>query len=201
MRVCPDPVRRGSDHHADERRAPDLTASKDGGSDRIAPVTTRDGLTEAQRVAFDAVAGSRGAVVGPFTVLLHRPELASAAEAMGGYLRYGSPLDPAVREAVILTVATLLECRFEQHAHDPIARKAGVDVDALHAGRIERLPENVRVAVELARRLTTEHRIPDELFARARVHFGEPVLLDLIALVGYYSMLAAVLNGYEVTPG
>lgn len=167
---------------------------------RITPITTRDGLTEAQRIAFDAVAGSRGAVIGPFTVLLRRPELASAAEAMGGYLRYGSPLDAAVREAVILTVATLLECRFEEHAHEPLAQKAGIDVDAVRAGRTEGLREDVGVAVELARHLITEHRIPDDLFDRARGQWDEQALLDLIALVGYYSMLAAVLNGYEVTP-
>ena len=167
---------------------------------RIRPIVTRDGLSEAQRAAYDAVVASRGAVIGPFTVLLHRPELASAVEAMGGYLRFGSSLDAAAREAVVLTVAGLLDCEFEQHAHEPLARKAGVDVDALHAGRTEGLPEDVRVAVDVARRLITEHRIPDELFARARARFGEPVLLDLVALVGYYSMLAAVLNGYEVTP-
>ena len=176
-----------------------MAAQRNAG-ERIAPITGRDGLSDAQRAAFDAVAGSRGAVVGPFTVLLHRPELASAAEAMGGYLRYGSQLDASVREAVILTVASLLECRFEQHAHEPLAGTAGIEVDALLAGRTEGLPPGVRVAVEVARCLITEHRIPDELFFRARTHFGEPVLLDLVALVGYYAFLAMVLNGYEVTP-
>jgi 4-carboxymuconolactone decarboxylase len=167
---------------------------------RIRAITSRDGLSPAQQAAFDAVAGSRGAVLGPFTVLLHRPELASAAEAMGGYLRYRSPLDAAVREAVVLTVATLLDCRFEQHAHEALARAAGVDVDAIRTGRTERLRDDIRVAVELARRLISEHRIPDDLFARARGHWDEPALLDLIALVGYYAFLAAVLNGFEVTP-
>jgi 4-carboxymuconolactone decarboxylase len=168
--------------------------------ERIRPVTKRDGLTGAQQAAFDAVVGSRGAVVGPFTVLLHRPELASAAEAMGGYLRYRSPLDAMVREAVILTVAALLDCDFERQSHETLARDAGVDVDAIRSGRTNRLRDDVRVAVEIARRLLMDHRIPDDLFARAREHWDEPVLLDLIALVGYYTFLAAVLNGFEVTP-
>lgn len=167
---------------------------------RIRTIRSREGLSPAQQAAFDAVAASRGAVVGPFTVLLHRPELASAAEAMGGYLRYRSPLDVAVREAVILTVATLLDCGFEQHAHEPLARGAGVDVDAVRSGRTEGLRDDVRVAVEIARRLVIDHRVPDDLFARARGHWDEPLLLDLIALVGYYALLAAVLNGFEVTP-
>ena len=167
---------------------------------RIRPITTRDGLTEAQKTAYEGVVGSRGAVVGPFTVLLHRPELASAAEAMGGYLRYRSPLDAMVREAVVLTVAALFDCQFERHAHEKLARDAGVDVDAILSGRTDRLRDDARVAVELARGLVMDHRIPDDLFARAREHWDEPALLDLIALVGYYMFLAAVLNGFEVMP-
>ncbi len=167
---------------------------------RIEPITSRDGLAPAQQQAYDAVVASRGKVSGPFTVLLHRPELASAVEAMGGYLRYLSPLDAMVREAVILSVATLLDCHFEQHAHEPIARDAGVDVDAIKSGRTNRLRDDVRVAVEISRRLVIDHRIPDDLYERARTHWDEPALLDLIALVGYYQLLAAVLNGFEVLP-
>ena len=169
-------------------------------SPRFAPVTDRAGLTAAQQAAFDAVAASRGAVVGPFTVLLHQPEIASAAEALGGYLRYGSTLDPAVREAVVLTVATLLDCRFEQHAHEPLARQAGLDVEALRAGTTAGMSAEVQVAVDVARRSVIEHRIPDELFARAQTLFGERDLLDLVALVGYYAFLAVILNGFEVLP-
>lgn len=167
---------------------------------RLRPITAAKGLSAPQKVVFDAIVASRGAVVGPFTVLLHRPELASGAEALGGYLRYRSPLDAAVREAVIVTVAGLLDCDFELHAHAALARDAGVDVDAIRSGRTNRLRDDIRVAVEVARRLIIDHRIPDDLFARAATQFEEPVLLDLIALVGYYSMLAAVLNGFEVRP-
>lgn len=167
---------------------------------RLRRITARDGLAPAQQEAYDAVVASRGTVSGPFTVLLHRPELASAVEALGGYLRYRSPLDAMVREAVILTVATLLDCRFEQHAHEPLARAVGVDVEAIRSGQTAGLRDDVRVATEVARRLVTEHRIPDELFERARTHWDEPALLDLIALVGYYQLLAAVLNGFAVLP-
>lgn len=169
--------------------------------ERITPIRARAGLTAAQQAAFDAVTGSRGAVAGPFTVLLHRPELASAAEAMGGYLRYRSPLDPMVREAVILTVAGLLDCRFELQAHETLARDAGLDLNAIRSGRTNALRNDVRIAVEIARRILIDHRIPDDLFAQARRHWDEPALVDVIALIGYYSFLAAVLNGFEVVPG
>src|SRR5258708_15648645 len=78
---------------------------------RIEPITSRDGLAPAQQQAYDAVVASRGKVSGPFTVLLHRPELASAVEAMGGYLRDLSPPHAIVREAGVLSVAPPLHSR------------------------------------------------------------------------------------------
>lgn len=165
---------------------------------RYLPITSPDGLWAAQRTVYDAIVASRGAVIGPFPVLLHRAEIAAAAESLGGYLRYASPLAADVREAVIFTVATLLECEFERHAHEPIARKAGVDVGAIAAGRD--LDGDAGLAVAMARALVVEHRIPDDLFARARARWDEATLVDLISLIGYYAFLAAVLNGFEVTP-
>jgi 4-carboxymuconolactone decarboxylase len=165
---------------------------------RLPAITSREGLTPAQQTAFDAIVASRGTAIGPWPMLLHRPEIAAAAEAMGGYLRYRSPLDATVREAVILTVATLLECEFERHAHEPIARKAGVDVDAIAAGRA--LDGDAGLAVAVARALVIDHRVSDELFARVRARWDDAALVDLISLVGYYAFLAAVLNGFEVTP-
>lgn len=170
---------------------------------RITTISGRDGLSPAQQAAYDAVAGSRGAVVGPFTVLLHRPEIASAAESLGGYLRYGMSFDPRVREAVILTVATLLDCEFERHAHEQLGVKAGLSTDDLDAIRRDggsELTGELGLATGIARALVLEHRIPDALFARAKARWSEPELVDLTALIGYYLFLAAVLNAFEVTP-
>lgn len=170
---------------------------------RIKTVNVRDGLSPAQQAAYDAVTGSRGAVVGPFTVLLHRPEIASAAEALGGYLRHRAAFDPRVREAVILTVATLLDCAFERQAHEELGAKAGLSVSDLASIRTDggaELTGELGLATGIARALIVEHRIPDVLFARARARWSEPELVDLASLIGYYQFLAAVLNAFEVVP-
>ena len=170
---------------------------------RIKVINGRDGLSPAQQEAYDAVAGSRGAVVGPFTVLLHRPEIAAAAEALGGYLRYGLSFDPRVREAVILTVATLLECEFERSAHEQLGANAGLsatDLETIRTDGGKELTGELGLATQIARALVLEHRIPDALFARAKARWSEPELVDLASLIGYYQFLAAVLNAFEVTP-
>lgn len=170
-------------------------------SPRITPVVTRDGLTERQQQVFDAVTGSRGRVVGPFTILLHRPEIASAAESLGGYLRFGLSLDPRLREAVILTVATLLECEFERQAHETLGAQAGLTADQLASIRRDGgtdLTLGLGLVTAIARQLVLEHRVAEDLFARAKARWSEAELVDLITLIGYYQMLATVLNAFEV---
>lgn len=170
---------------------------------RIRAITSPAGLDADQRAVYQRVAASRGAVGGPFTVLLHRPELASAAEALGGYLRYRAPLDARVREAVILAVAGLLRCEFERSAHLDLGRRAGLsaaELEALAAGRADGIAGDAGIAVAFAHALVVEQRVGDALFARARARWDEATLVDLVSLVGYYAFLAAVLNAFEVSP-
>ena len=65
---------------------------------RVAEVTQREALPESHRPVFDEIVASRGSVRGPFGILLHSPELARRAAAVGGYLRYESALEPRLRE-------------------------------------------------------------------------------------------------------
>jgi 4-carboxymuconolactone decarboxylase len=42
--------------------------------------------------------------------------------------------------------------------------------------------------------------VPDELFAAAVARFGEKTVVELASILGYYSMLAIVLNLFRVPP-
>ena len=53
-----------------------------GRPSRIAPVDL-DHLTPAQQVVADRISGTRGRVAGPFTVLLHAPELTERLQQVG----------------------------------------------------------------------------------------------------------------------
>ena len=46
-----------------------------------------------------------------------------------------------------------------------------------------------------ARELTRSHELSDEAFEQARQRFGDSGVVELIATIGYYSMLAYVHNG------
>src|SRR6266542_2438095 len=61
---------------------------------RITPITRRDQVPEEHRSIFDAVAEGRGSVRGPFSILMHSPELCRRHLDVGTYLRFNSQVKP-----------------------------------------------------------------------------------------------------------
>src|SRR5437870_3158849 len=168
---------------------------------RVAEVTQREALPERHRPVFDEIVASRGSVRGPFGILLHSPELARRAAAVGGYLRYESALAPRLRETAVLATARLNECDYEWAAHDPIARSAGVPasvIDAIRARRPADLEPEDRDIYELAIGVIQTHRVPPQLFERLKTRLGLSGLVELVAAIGYWSFVAATLNTFEV---
>jgi 4-carboxymuconolactone decarboxylase len=151
-------------------------------------------------VAWDRIASSRGGVRGPFTVLLHSPEAARLVSDLGGYLRFGSELDARIRELAILATAYALECSVERDSHRPLAVQAGVGpdlIDALAAGKLDELPADLRPVAQLTRDLLIRHRTSDATFDDLRERLGPRALVDLIATIGYYALIACVLNSVD----
>ncbi|MFB6304886.1 MAG: carboxymuconolactone decarboxylase family protein [Haloferacaceae archaeon] len=171
---------------------------------RVPYITDREAVPEGQRDHYDSIAESRGRVVGPFAVLLNSPEVAGRVGHLGAYVRYESGLSDAVRELAIITTARELDCAVEWAIHEPIAREAGVSdaaVDAVAArSSTDDLDDTERTVVEYARELFRDHAVSDATFAAAEERFGVEGVTELTATLGYYNMLACVLNAFEVRP-
>jgi 4-carboxymuconolactone decarboxylase len=170
---------------------------------RIPLITDRAELDASAHVVFDAIQGSRGLVRGPFAVLLHRPEIASGAQQIGGFLRYSSELPRQLREGLILVVARLTGCDFEWSAHQPLAAAAGLSEETLadiEAGRLDYLDGDLGLAAGLARSLITSYAVDSELFEQARQRWSDADLVEVVTLIGYYSYIAMVVNAFEVAP-
>jgi 4-carboxymuconolactone decarboxylase len=170
---------------------------------RIPLITDRSELASEYQQVFDAIQHSRGAVRGPFAVLLHRPEVASGAQQIGAYLRYQSDLPGDLREGLILITARLVNCDFEWAAHVPPAIAAGLDQTALghiETRRLDQLDGDLGLVAELAKSLVETQAVDDDIFGRAHQRWSDAELVELVSLVGYYSFLAMVLNTFEVRP-
>jgi 4-carboxymuconolactone decarboxylase len=163
------------------------------------PKLAPEAMSPAQReVAAEIAAGPRGEVRGPFIALLHNAELARRIQQLGEHLRFHNKLPLATLEIAVLVTARTWNCQFEWFMHDRIARKAGLDpriIDAIALGREPQgMSADEALVYKASRQAHESGRLDDETFAAARERFGLDGTLDLLALNGYYSMMAMVLN-------
>ena len=171
---------------------------------RVPQITSRTGVPSDKQHIFDAITSSRGQVSGPFSVLLHSPEVAGRVAHLGAYIRFESTLSPEQRELAIITTSREFDCGYEWSAHAVLAQQAGVRQDAIDvvANRrpLDALTEDEALIVGYGRELLRDHHVSQETFEAARSRFGDQGVTELTATMGYYSMLALVLNTFEVEP-
>jgi 4-carboxymuconolactone decarboxylase len=156
-------------------------------------------MTKAQReVAAEISAGPRGEVRGPFIALIHNAELARRIQQLGEHLRFHSKLPPALLEIAVLVTARRWTCQHEWYMHAQIARKAGLGghiADAIAQGKEPQdLSADEALVYRASRQAHESGRLDDATFAAARERFGLDGTLELLALNGYYSMMAMILN-------
>lgn len=162
-------------------------------------VLEREQMSAEQRDVADAIAsGPRGALKGPFLALIHNPALASKVQALGEHLRYGTGLPAALVEIAILVTARRWSCDYEWVAHARIAREAGLReavIEPLSRGvRPENMDQRESLVHDFAHETVWQGEPSEASFDAVTATFGKPASLDLLALCGYYSLLAFVLN-------
>lgn len=166
--------------------------------DRMPPIPT-DKMTDAQKkAAAEIIAGPRGALYGPFIPLLRSPDLMSAVQKTGEYLRYHTSIEEKLNEFAILLAARRWTQHYEWDFHYPLALKAGIKAETLEALRAGRRPAGMSADEELVYDFTDElyrnQSVSDATYARAAKRFGEQGVLDLVGVTGYYYMVGMMMN-------
>jgi len=156
-----------------------------------------------QRRVYDkVVAGRRGKVQGPLRAALHNADLADRWQALGELLRYNTSLTPRQSELAILITGRACRSPFEWYAHRLEAEKIGIEpqvIDAILAETpLAGLSEDDQAVVQYALELNRFKSVSDATYANALARFGERTVVELTALVGYYTMVAMTLNAHEI---
>jgi 4-carboxymuconolactone decarboxylase len=162
-----------------------------------------DRLSPAGRELLAKLSARRGQVDDMYRTMLLNPELTEAVSTLGTYLRFGSgALSDRHRELVILRVARMTGAAYEWVKHEPKAREAGIDEQTLEAMRRgedpDRLEPGERALVEAADVILERGPLPERLQARLVAEIGEPALLELVVLVGFYATIAGFIAAFEV---
>lgn len=163
---------------------------------RVHMIEEREQAAPSQLDVFDHIAASRGRMIRPFAAMLHRPEIARATADLGAVIRFRGKLSDHDRELVICVTAIERHCPFEWESHSPLARSAGVSDTVLESIQAGEPVDDASVAalVRFVRELCRTGMVSDAAFEMAQSRLGEEGVVELAAMVGYYTMLALFMN-------
>lgn len=167
------------------------------------PIVDKSAMSAAQRTVFNAIAaGPRGVVQGPLRIWLQSAELADKAQALGAFCRYGTSLPARLSELAILVTGAFWKAGFEWAVHAPIAMANGISEDIVEAIRTDEKPdfsrEDEAVLYDFCRSLHRQHAVPDDVYQRACALFGVKGVVELVGLLGYYTLISMTINAFKV---
>jgi len=172
---------------------------------RLAQLSDADMTPEQKKVRDEVLAGPRGRIVGPINAWLRSPALCDRAQKLGAFCRFESSIDPRLREFVILIVARRWSAQIEWWAHHPLAIKAGLDTKITDAMMARQRPDFVNrdeeVVYDFCNELLDTHQIADATYETMTAEFGEAMTVEFVALLGYYTSVAMILNTFQELPG
>jgi 4-carboxymuconolactone decarboxylase len=170
----------------------------------------REQLPEKQQRFYDAVIEiRRGTLTGPFITAMHsNPDLAARNAHLGNYFHDRNQADISILSSRVRTFTAIIGARaldgvYEWAAWSERARQAGVPEEAIAAVRERRKPANLseedaRVYDVVTQLLGEGHRLQEETYAAALAHFGPQGIVELVATLAYFSMIAFPLNAFEI---
>ena len=164
-----------------------------------------DKMTDAQKKAVAEYKALRGAdLTGPpWSVLLRVPDQVMPALQIRLHYLNRSVLGPKLTEFAILTAARRWTNNWEWNAHSTAAAGAGLSADLMSAvadgRRPERMSEDEAIVYDVSLELQNNQSVSDATYAKAVAKFGEPGVVELASIQGYYAYLAMVMNVARIT--
>ena len=151
-----------------------------------------------------------GGVAAPlkvFHMMAHAESNLRSLLRLGGTILSKQQLSGRLRELAILRIARLSGARYEWVQHVPIGKAAGISeaqIAALEAGnaQAECFDWRERLVLRFTDEVVRDVRASDETFAQMREQFPPREIVELILVIGYYMMIARLLEttGVDLEP-
>jgi 4-carboxymuconolactone decarboxylase len=167
------------------------------------PLPTPETMTPEQRRVYDSIVqGPRGRLVGPLRAALHQPELAEKWQQLGELLRFRTSLPPQLSELAILVTARRWNCQVEWYIHSCVAAEQGLQASVIEDIRVGRRPagatDGALIVHDYVRELAAHGKVREPAYRAAQKLLGDVGIVELTALVGYYTMVAMTLNAHDI---
>jgi 4-carboxymuconolactone decarboxylase len=165
-----------------------------------------EALSPEQRAEYEAFTRARrprpdGSLGGPFDPWLTNPEMFKRLRGLGNMLWERTSLDRGLVELAICITGRVWEANVEWTAHAPRAVEYGVPQSVLDDVMAERRPDGTpeqQLIWDVCMAMHREHRLERALYDAAVAAFGERGLAELMAVIGFYTLVSMTLNAFEV---
>jgi len=163
-----------------------------------------DRMTAEQRRLHDLIAKqrSRGQVQGPFAVMLQAPDVCERVSEMVNHFLGETRVPLTLKEIAIITIARQYTAQYEWFVHVRRARELGLAEDIIDAISHRRRPafgdDREALVYDMTLEMVEARRLSDDLYAKATAAFGDAGVVELVALIGFYIMIAVFLVSFEV---
>ena len=155
------------------------------------------------------IKAERGKLINLYRVLMNSPALAERWLDFNSAIRYGTSLDAALREMIILRVSLLNGAEYQARIHGAShALKAGLttaQIAALTKPQTGTLPSTLftpaqQAALAWTDAMTREIEVPDELHDDLKHHFNDQAIVEITVLAGAYNMHTRVARALRIEP-
>jgi len=131
------------------------------------------------------------------------PEFGRRAQRLGEFVRYQTSLPPRLSELAILVTARFWTSQYEWYVHRKDALASGLAPEIIDAIALRAEPvfaaTDERLVYAFARALQETHAIGDTLYADCVEALGERSVVELVGLLGYYTLVSMTLNAFAFT--
>ena len=166
------------------------------------PLPSLETMTPEQRQVHKAIGDLRGGHIPmPYRPALHNPELADNWQRSASYCAIDEPAAAPVG-AGDPVVARHHGSEYMRNAHEKVALKEGVGnavVEAIKNGSTPNFDKaDERAVYNFSNELLESKNVSDACHAQALSALGVTALVELTALLGYYVMVAMMLNAHDL---
>jgi len=169
---------------------------------RVPQIAGKVDVPESHQYVVDQVLEVFGRVRGPFSILLHSPELAERLLPMVPFNRDKTVVEAPLRLVGILATVREKEAFYVWAAQVNAARQGGLSESSIAVlrakGDVNALPPEERDVAVYARQLTLTNRVDQSVFDTLQKRHGTKWLVELTAIMSFYGALCGVVNAFEV---
>jgi 4-carboxymuconolactone decarboxylase len=171
-----------------------LPADLDPTSRARLPYLQRKDLDEKSQKIYDTLPGRspEGVLRGPLAFAAYNPGAAKALFDLHNAAVGDGTLTPHVRELAILVACRETNYSLEWNAHEPAARKAGVDVKVIDLvrsnGQLAGVDEKDAAVIRFGRQMFRDRKMDSATFAKVVELYGRRGAMDLVAVMNTYAV-------------